>query len=182
MQSLNNRSLEYRHGSLLAISNGFNRRIKRFSDQNYNSKHLKDTVLVLCSYLGDQQSLLVSAACKGLSIIGSVTALPLPDGKESSLTQVATTDDPTKMQVDNEDEQVSKLYVMNAILKLLKSAHSRPKTREEAAVCLGLLAIGDGQFFTERNLNEYLKLLRLVSPNIIVIDLNKSKRELSVNI
>lgn len=47
------------------------------------------------------------------------------------------------------------------IVKLVKSAHSRQKIREDAAACLGYLAIGDGQFFVSVNLTAFLSMLRL---------------------
>lgn len=171
LQSLINRSLEHRHGSLLAISHAYYRKIKRCHTIDNNCPDFKKTVLILCGYLGDQQSLLVSAACKGLALIGSVACLPLPIGKEktenaaigSTVAQTVVADDSDQMQIDSDDEQVTKVHLLNTILNLLKSAHSRPKIREEAAVCLGHLSIGDGEFFTQRNLNAYTGLLKLVS-------------------
>lgn len=171
LQSLINRSLEHRHGSLLAISHAYYRKIKRCHTNENNCPDFKKTVLILCGYLGDQQSLLVSAACKGLALIGTVASLPLPNGKDpsenakSGLTsaQSVAADDSDQMQVDSDEEKVTKIHLMNTVLSLLKSAHSRPKIREEAAVCLGHLSIGDGEFFTHRNLLAYTGLLKLVS-------------------
>lgn len=57
----------------------------------------------------------------------------------------------------------SKQQVGERVLKLLKSAHTRAKSREDAAVCLGYLAIGDGAAFAEWNLRQFLALVKLVS-------------------
>lgn len=179
LQSLTNRSLEHRHGSLLAISHAYYRKIKLLGQKRYNCPDFKKTILVLSGYLSEQQPLLVSAACKGLALIGSVACLPLPDGKDS-VTQSSSTastgeaklnDSDEQMQVDSDEEQVTKVHVANTILGLLKSAHSRPKIREEAAICLGYLCLGDGEFFTLRNLKEYVKMLKLVSHfNVFLYD------------
>lgn len=122
--------------------------------------------------LGDQQSLLVSAAIKGLSLIGSVAPLGLPNGS-------STTKD-EKMDVDGEfflfkkyndlfnsifadasPAPSTKTSVSDTVFRLLKSAHTKAKTREEAAICLGYLAIGDGAFFVESNLKQFRTLLKL---------------------
>lgn len=164
LNSIGNYSLEHRHGTLLAISHAYYRKIKQSGIVEKNS-NFKVVVLLLCSFLTNQQSLLVSAACKGIALIGSVTSLPLADGDDTNAAPVQpSANDDESMQIDNVDDgQVTKLQVMNILLQLLKSAHSRPRVREEAAECLGHLAIGDGRFFTTRNLDSFLKLLKLVS-------------------
>lgn len=55
------------------------------------------------------------------------------------------------------------------IFRLLKSAHTKAKTREEAAICLGYLAIGDGAFFVRTNLNEFRTLLKLTKDTALNI-------------
>lgn len=125
---------------------------------------LKTIVVLLIGHLTDQQPLLVSAAINGISLIGSVIKLPLPErssGKSGSST-ITTYDINEKMDVDDESSEYSKSHVAQKILYLLRSAHSRPKIREEAAQCLGSLAIGDGAFFTQGNLNAFTKMIKLV--------------------
>lgn len=45
--------------------------------------------------------------------------------------------------------------------RILKSSSVRPKIRAEAAKCLGNLSIGDGQYFTQRNLEKFLSLAKI---------------------
>lgn len=152
----------------MATAHAYYRKIKHCGVAQLNET-FKVFVNLLCTLLTSQQSLLVSAACKGLGLIGSVACLPIPDGSEASAkapaTAAAANDDDNRMQVDDgdSDKQLTKFTVMTTLLQSLKSAHSRPRVREEAAECLGHLAIGDGQFFTARNLETFLKLLKLVS-------------------
>lgn len=129
---------------------------------------LKQVVVLLIDHLTDQQPLLVSAAINGISLIASVIKLPLPDrSKEASGSSTSTTYDINeKMDVDDESSEYTKSHIAQKILYLLRSAHSRPKIREEAAQCLGSLAIGDGAFFTRGHLNAFSKMIKLVCYSI----------------
>lgn len=132
-----------------------------------NWAELKQVVVLLIDHLTDQQPLLVSAAINGISLIGSVIKLPLPDRSESSAgssssSATTTYDAEEKMDIDGETNEYTKAFVAQKILFLLKSAHSRPKIREEAANCLGHLALGDGAYFTKGNLNSFTKMIKLV--------------------
>lgn len=80
----------------------------------------------LGTLLSEQQPLLVSAAIKGISLIGAATVLPIPDTKP--------------MEVDNSVTSISKSSLASTIFRLVKSAHTKAKLREDAAVCLGKLA------------------------------------------
>lgn len=168
------KQIEHRHGSILAISHAIHRKIKlmrqggQFNESSVaNWPVLKNALSTLIAHLDDQQPLLVSAAIKGISLIGSATPLPLPPSATSASTESTTFDPDEAMDVDNEPENYTKSYVAKSILKLLKSAHSRQKIREESAVCLGYLAIGDGAYFTKGNLNAFIKLTKLVSAEIV---------------
>lgn len=135
---------------------------------------LKQVVVLLIEHLTDQQPLLVSAAINGLSLIGSVIKLPLPDrtNEQSTSSSLPISYNPDeKMDVDGETTEYSKSFVAQKLLYLLRSAHSRPKIREEAAHCLGHLAIGDGAFFTLGNLNAFIKMIKLVCHTLSMIDL-----------
>lgn len=170
--SLSQRQIEHRHGSLLALSHALHRKIDsmRKSGQldetiTSNWPELKQVLVILIDHLTDQQPLLVSAAINGISLIGSVIKLPLPDRNteaSSSSSSSSTYDADEQMDVDGESNEYSKAFVAQKILFLLKSAHSRPKIREEAAHCIGHLAIGDGAFFTKGNLNAFTKMIKLV--------------------
>lgn len=174
---MSQRQIEHRHGSLLAVSHGLHRKISllektgELSQTNASEwSELKQVVNLLIENLTDQQTLLVSAAIKGISLIGSVLKLPLPErsnnssGSSSSSTSLAasTYDPDEKMEVDDETNEFTKSYVAQKILYLLKSAHSRPKIRVEPAYCLGHLAIGDPAYFTAGNLSAFTKMIKLV--------------------
>lgn len=170
LNSLTHRQIEHRHGSLLALSHAFHRKIGHLRkastfDENamFEWAELKQVVNLLIEHLNDQQPLLVSAAINGISFIGSVVKLPLaarPASRETSSTKSYDVDE--KMDVDDDQTEYTKEYVGHKLLFLLKSAHSRPKIREEAAQSLGHLAIGDGAYFAQGNLNAFSNLIKLV--------------------
>lgn len=172
MLSLSNRQIEHRHGTLLALSHAFHRKISNFRRAGtlvnanlHEWAEFKLVVHLLIERLGDQQPLLVSAALKGLALIGSVAPLPLSDrsnDEASDLSEISTYNPDEKMDVDEEPKELTKSIVAHKVLYLLRSAHSRPKTKEEAAHVLGSLAIGDGAFFTKGNLDAFIKMVKLV--------------------
>lgn len=152
--------IEHSHGGILTFSHAIHRKIKYMRKTNtYNElmlnnwNELKKATIVLIENLNNQQSLLSSASIEGLSLVGSVIPLPLPEATEESSSD--------KMEIDNESGAYSKTSVEKCILQILKSAHSRPKNRELAAICLGCLAIGDGKYFAEKNINAYVSMLKL---------------------
>lgn len=158
LSSLSQRQIEHRHGSLLALSHAIHRKLTyqhkhKIESTISNCNDTKRFTTILIEYLSDQQPLLVLAAINGIALIGSVIPLPL----DSTNTEA--------MDVDGESKTFTKTHVANTIVHLLKSAHSRAKIREEAALCLGQLAIGDGAFFTQFNLDEFIKLIKLVKKN-----------------
>lgn len=118
--------------------------------------------------LGEQQPLLVSAGIKGLSLIGSAAPLVLPPGNdELPPPSVVVVADADKMDVDVPAAGPTKHSVAETVLRLLKSAHTKAKTREEAAVCLGHLAIGDGAFYAKSNLKRFIGMVKLVGSAIV---------------
>lgn len=178
MNSLTHRQIEHRHGSLMALSHAFHRKIDLSRktgnfDEKFISEwvELKKVITLLVEHLSDQQSLLVSAAINGISLIGSVVKLPFNDSSDAATSSTQDTDD--KMEVDDEHEY-SKEHIWDKILFLLKSAHSRPKIREEAAYCLGNLAIGDGAYFTQKNLNAFSNLIKLTKDATLNIAMAQS--------
>lgn len=171
MLSLSNRQIEHRHGSLLALAHALHRKANSWRrDGTFNVDKVqkwtefKQVIHLLIEHLNDQQPLLVSAAINGISLVGSVVPLPLPDrSNDESGGSTSTTYNPDeKMETDEEPKEFTKSTVAHKVLYLLKSAHSRPKIKEEAAHCLGNLAVGDGAFFTKGNLDAFIKLIKLV--------------------
>lgn len=127
------------------------------SDEQLNNwSELKNTIDILITNLGDNQPLLVSAAVKGLTLLGSIITLPLQ-------AHDTTYNVEEKMDVDGDPQLFTKSYVARMLLKILKSTSAKAKIREEAAACLGFLAIGDGKYFTKGNLNAFMSLIKLVS-------------------
>lgn len=164
---------------MLAVSQAFHRKINLLRKSGELAKtntsewteQLKEVVNLLIENLTDQQTLLVSAAINGLALIGSVIQLPLPERSASSSggsSTVSTYDPDEKMDVDDDTNECTKAYVAQKILFLLKSAHSRPKIREEAAYCLGQLCCGDPAYFTQGNLNAFTKMIKLVCVSSIL--------------
>lgn len=153
------KSLEYQHGSVLALAYGLYHRIIYFRKtkndigmaQLISSTEMTDSVAYLVKLLTDQKSLLVLAAIKGLSLIGCSIELPLEEVDE----QPASKD---KMEVD--DAQNTKNFVFKAVFQLLKSSQTKQKVREDSAHCLGHLSIGDRKFFAKKVINAFLDLKR----------------------
>lgn len=159
LASTSQKSLEYQHGTVLALSNGFYHRIIHFRKskndmglaQLISSKELTDSVAYLVKLLSDPKSLLNLAAIKGISLIGCSIELPLdeiPEQQESK----------DKMDVD--DGQGTKNYVFKTIFQLLKSSQTKQKVREDSAHCLGHLSIGDRRFFAKKVIAGFLDLKR----------------------
>lgn len=182
LNSISNCSLEHRLGLLLAISHAYYRKIRQYGDTNLNA-NFKVVVLLLCNYLtNDQHPLLISAACKGLALIGSVTRLPIPDGSDSDtgtiqrLVNVQKNDNANSnvdaMQVDdNEQDLVTKTHVLNILLRLLKSAHSRPRVREESAECLGHLSINQLMRWNQMRLSNANSTLTVIRSGECILNL-----------
>ncbi|XP_058829138.1 proteasome-associated protein ECM29 homolog [Topomyia yanbarensis] len=149
--ALTNKSLENRHGSILAASNAIHRKLI-LTPELQNWQIFKDLVSLLISLLNDQQSMLQSASIKSLSLIGSTSKLPLsseptPEGTE-------------KMET-NQGDVNTKATLLKALMTLLQSGHTKAKIREDVAHCLGYLAVGDEEFFAKRLLEAFLGLLKL---------------------
>lgn len=175
LATLSGARIEHAHGCMLTVSHAFYRKIKKHRkanqydlDQIENWDELKTTVNLLIDRLDNQQSLIASAAIEGISLIGSITPLPITE-KPGELFE---SNEP--MEVDNLPKTVTKAGLGRIVLRLLKSAHSRAKIREEAAICLGKLAIGDGKFFAQQNLNAYIKMVKLTKETTLNIAIAKS--------
>lgn len=166
--STSQKALEYQHGSILALANGFYHRILNFRKTNddiglaqiMSSKEFADSITYLVKLLTDQKSLLTLAAIKGISLIGCSIELPLEESTEQEASQ-------EKMEVD--DAQNTKNYVYKTIFQLLKSSQTKQKIREDSAHCLGHLAIGDRKFFAKKVISGFLDLKRSTKDSAIHI-------------
>ena len=159
LKSTSQKSLEYQHGTVLALSYGFYHRIIYFRKtgddvgfaQLITSNELNESITYLVKLLTDQKSLLVLAAIKGISLIGCSIELPLEE---------VETKEPTQDKMDIDDAQNTKNYVFKTIFQLLKSSQTKQKVREDSAHCLGHLSIGDRKFFSKKVINAFLDLKR----------------------
>lgn len=159
LANLPQKSLEYQHGSILALSYGFYHRIIYFRKtkddiglaQLLSSNEFMNSVTCLVKLLTDPKSLLVLAAIKGLDHIGCSIELPLEEVDEQEAPQ-------DKMDVDI--AQNTKNYVFKTIFQHLKSSQTKQKVREDSAHCLGHLSIGDRKFFAKKVVNAFLDLKR----------------------
>lgn len=177
LDTLSQKQIEHRHGCILTVSHAIHRRIKcAKSIDTANWGELKRVLIVLIEHLNDQQPLLSVAAIKGVSLVGSVTILPLPNSSASSPANAQTYDPDEQMDIEGDivSPEHTKSTLAKTVLRLLRSAHSRPKIREEAAICLGYLAIGDGQYFTQGNLNAFIKMVKLTKDATLNIAIAQS--------
>lgn len=149
--NMSQKSLEYQHGSVVAVSNALFYRILFFKQngddvafaQLLSSEELSETTAYLITLLTDPKSLLTLAAIKGLSMIGCSIELSLDENNDEE--QVVE-----DQGMDVDENKSSKNYVFKTILQLLKSSQTKQKVREDAAHCLGHLSIGDPKFFAKR--------------------------------
>ncbi|KAL7023749.1 hypothetical protein ACKWTF_012762 [Chironomus riparius] len=163
--NLSQKSLEQQHGCLLALSNACFYRIIYYIQNNKNeewtkfvkSREYTELINLLVKLLNDQKSLLQLASLKGLSLLGCF-ALPFEDVKEENA----------------ENYTHSKIYVLNTVGQLLKSSHSKQKVREEAAICLGYLSIGDSIFFSKRVINHFLDMKRMTKDAALHISIARA--------
>jgi proteasome component ECM29 len=99
--------------------------------------------------LSHATALLISVAIQGLGLIGSAAALPL------------TNED--SMEIDGQiaDSIIrSKPALIKKLFSLVQSGHTKAKVREEAALCLGQLTVGD-RTLVQTVLDGFLALIKM---------------------
>uniref|UniRef100_A0A1I8MU05 Proteasome-associated protein ECM29 homolog n=1 Tax=Musca domestica TaxID=7370 RepID=A0A1I8MU05_MUSDO len=167
LKDLAQRSLEHKHGWLLVMGHAFSRTIQKHKQSDVakdyqNWSQFVDAIKVIAEFLvKGPQDLLISAAAKCFSMISKWTAIPN--------VQLSITFQKPDNDNDDDDEEMTeytatgstKYFIFTVVHRLLKSSSVRPKIRAEAAKCLGNLAIGDGQYFTQRNLEKFLSLVKI---------------------
>ncbi|XP_075170057.1 proteasome-associated protein ECM29 homolog [Haematobia irritans] len=168
LKNLPQKSLEHKHGWLLVLGHAFSRIIQNYKE-NETPKDLQkwpefvDAIKVIAEILvKGPQDLLISAAAKCFSMISKWNEIPNVQLEITFQTQGNDND-------DDDDEAMTeytatgstKFFIFTVVHRLLKSSSVRPKIRAEAAKCLGNLAIGDGQYFTQRNLDKFLDLAKI---------------------
>ncbi|EDW31715.1 GL11265 [Drosophila persimilis] len=166
MVSLTQKTLEHKHGWLLVLGHAFNRKIAMLKQSNTPKDYSTwpqfiEAVKIISKNLCESQWLLVSAAVKCLSMIGK--AVQIPNVKVEIQAAVSSNggDDDEEMTELQNIEASTKLLIFGVVFQLLRSSSARQKNREEAAKCLGYLGIGDGEHFTQRNLEKFLTLTKV---------------------
>jgi proteasome component ECM29 len=170
--ALEQKSLEYKHGAVLAVSYAIHRRLLQNKKQaTAKCPQYRESVALLCKFfmickrgngfdlsiysllaatlLSHPTALLISVAIQGLGLIGSAAALPL------------TNED--SMEVDGQisDSSIrSKPALVKKLFSLVQSGHTKAKVREESALCLGQLTVGDGTL-VRTVLEGFLELIKM---------------------
>ncbi|XP_052840253.1 LOW QUALITY PROTEIN: proteasome-associated protein ECM29 homolog [Drosophila gunungcola] len=164
MSSLTQKTLEHKHGWLLVVGHTFNRKIAMLKQEKKSKDfaawpQFVNAVKIISKTLCESQWLLVSAAVKCISMIGKAVQIP----NVTVEIQVPTNDgdDDDEMTEYTSIDSSTKLVIFGVVFQLLRSSSARQKIREEAARCLGYLAIGDGEHFTKRNLDKFLTLAKV---------------------
>ncbi|XP_065370202.1 proteasome-associated protein ECM29 homolog [Calliphora vicina] len=163
--SLPQKSLEHKHGWLMVLGHAFSRYIQ-YAKANKLEKDFQkwsqfvDAIKVIAEILvKGPQDLLISAAVKCISMIGKYTEIPNVQ-LEITIQKTEDADDDEEM-TEYTATGFTKFFIFTVVHRLLLRSSVRPKIRGEAAKCLGNLAIGDGEYFTQRNLDKFLSMVKV---------------------
>nr|XP_014085277.2 proteasome-associated protein ECM29 homolog [Bactrocera oleae] len=163
LRELPQKSLENKHGWMLVLGHAFSRKIALLKGTSAKQLHEWDvfvnTVKVIVKMMHESQWLLVAAAVKCISMIGKMAVIP--NVEVEILVPVAGDKNDDDDNIEYETAKAStKLLIYHDIYTLLRNVSVRARVREDAARCLGYLAIGDGEFFTQRNLDKFLAIIK----------------------
>lgn len=166
--SLPCRSVEHRHGTILFLGHAIHYRILNNRDLNklnYQSWDLLQKVIkVIVTSINDSENLIKFAGLKSMSLIGRLLILPdlqydyeIPHNVKLS-----------KFELEKSESKIKSLSFY-LISNILRCSNSTSRLREESALCLGHLSIGDSEYFTTRSLNEFINIIRLAKDPAINI-------------
>ncbi|KAH8320498.1 hypothetical protein KR067_004311, partial [Drosophila pandora] len=163
LKNLSQKTLEHKHGWLLVVGHTFNRKIAMLKQSQKPKDYATwpqfvNAVKIISKTLCESQWLLVSAAVKCISMIGK--AVEIPNVKVEIQVPSNDADEDEEMTDYKSIDTSTKLLIFGVVFQLLRSSSARQKIREDAARCLGYLAIGDGEHFTKRNLEKFLTLAK----------------------
>ncbi|CAB3362538.1 Hypothetical predicted protein [Cloeon dipterum] len=128
-KALTSKNFETKHGALLTLGFGLERRLFLLQQQNKLSAklvswpNLKQAVLSIIGLVNDNQQMLKSSACFALGEVGRRASLPLEKGSLK--------------------EEPGKLDVANQLLGIVRNNKLPIKVKEEAAKAAGLLCVGE---------------------------------------
>jgi len=151
--AIKTQALEGQHGSVLALGHLIGRVNKNQgnklgdvavedmdTEQTENPKCVEvvdKAVRAIITLLDSSQNLLVTGACSALAEIGRNSTLPLPDTAEGK-------------------DKVSKMTIVEKLVKKVSTTKENNKVRESAAVCLGSLCVGEKEFPHKKKIIESL--------------------------
>ncbi|XP_059487966.1 proteasome adapter and scaffold protein ECM29 [Neocloeon triangulifer] len=154
-KSLADKNFETKHGALLTLSYGLERRL--FLCQQKKQLTLwpsfRKAIISIVGLIDDNQQMIVASACYAIGEICRRTSLPL--------------------LADGSNEDPSKLDVANKLLGIIRNVKLPIKVKEEAAQAVGLLCVGED--FPHRrviiqNLLDTAKESREVDAHLMVSD------------
>lgn len=158
ISNLPSRSVEHRHGTILLLGHALHHKILTYRELNnfdfLNWELLKRVLIVAVTSINDPENLIKFAGIKSLSLIGRLVKLPnMPFEKFDNV----------KLTNFESEESESKIKCLSFHLlsSILRSSNYKSKLREESALCLGYLAIGDCEYFTSRSLNGFINIIKL---------------------
>lgn len=164
--SLAGRSVEHRHGTILFLGHAIHHRILYYRDLNnfnyQNSDLLQKVLKVVVTSINDSEDLIKFAGLKSMSLIGRLVILP------DLLYEIPDNINITKFGLEKSEPRIKKI-TFHLISNILRSSSSTSRLREESALCLGHLAMGDSEYFTSRSLNEFINIIKLVKDPAINI-------------
>ncbi|KAL3868785.1 hypothetical protein ACJMK2_041546 [Sinanodonta woodiana] len=132
------KSPETQHGALLALGfligqllRGQEDRVKQGATMWHKiEKIINKGILAIAKLIKvseETNPLLTLGACSAMGEIGRNAALPLPTGEEN-------------------EEEITKLSVVNNLLAMVKSGKETPKSKERAALSIGQICVGEPKF------------------------------------
>ncbi|XP_061192483.1 proteasome adapter and scaffold protein ECM29-like [Saccostrea echinata] len=144
LSRMSDKNFEVQQGSILAQGYLIGRylRSKKGKMSSSITTVVVDTIKQLVSIIESATELnvtLVSSACLALGEISRNMSLPMPPGEE------------------NEDKgEITKLSILNMLLKLIKSSSQNNKVKERAALTMGQMCVGDELFPFRKKVVQYL--------------------------
>lgn len=164
--NLMNRSIEHRHGTILLLGHASYHRILIYRDLNnydyQNSEIFEKVLIVIVASIADPDDLIKSAGIKTMSSIGRLVILP------NIRYEIPFSVKLPKFKYEKCEKEIKSL-TFHLLSILLRSSSCKSKLKEESALCLGNLSIGDSEYFTSRSLNEFLNIVKLAKDPAINI-------------
>ncbi|KAG7212048.1 hypothetical protein KM043_012404 [Ampulex compressa] len=143
MDVVNKKSIEAQHGALLTLTYMIERKLLLSRSETSNDLLNWPTYIAvtntICTFLYDSTTMLMDAAIKGIGILGKTYALPLPnDGEAKS----------------------NKKAIVEQLFSILNNARLNTKIKENAALSLGQLCVGENFPHTTEIVNKIIATVK----------------------